>query len=184
MEERMIFAGFGGQGVLTAGKILAAAVAAEGRHVTYFPSYGSEVRGGTANCQVVVGDDEIASPLVEEATSLLIMNAPSMTRFFPTLAKDGLMVLNTSLVAVPDHANTRRILGIGATETAREIGAVQVANVMMLAALNEVVRVVEPARLLDVVLKRLSGKKAEFVPLNEKAFETGRRLAAEWMRRK
>jgi 2-oxoglutarate ferredoxin oxidoreductase subunit gamma len=179
----MIFAGFGGQGIMTAGKLLAACAMAEDKHVTYFPAYGTEVRGGTANCQVVVSDEEIASPLVEEATSLIVMNGPSMTRFFPELVKGGVMVLNTSICEPPEKLDGRRVLGIDATELARDVGAVQVANVLMLAALNEVRRIVDPSRLLSIIVKGLSGRKAQFVPMNEKAFETGRKLAAEWLKK-
>ena len=182
MLERMVFAGFGGQGLLTVGKLLAAEAMAEDRHVTYFPSYGSEVRGGTANCQVVVSDEEIASPLVEEAHSLLIMNAASMMRFLPTLIEGGLMVLNTSMVKAPKLDGGRQVLGIPATGIAQEIGSVQVANAVMLSALNEVRHVVDPDRLLATFCEGLKGRKDEFIPLNEKAFAAGRKAAEEWQK--
>jgi 2-oxoglutarate ferredoxin oxidoreductase subunit gamma len=182
MLERMVIAGFGGQGILTAGKLLAAAAMSEGRHVTYFPSYGTEVRGGTANCQVVVSDDEIASPLVEEATSLLIMNAASMMRFLPTLVEGGLMVLNVSMVKAPALDRGRQVLEVPATGIAQKIGSVQVANAVMLAALNEARGIVDPDRLLQTFCRGLRGRKDEFIPLNEKAFEAGRGLAAAWLR--
>ena len=99
MTERMIFSGSGGQGLLTAGKLLAVCAMDAGMQVTYFPSYGAEVRGGTANCRVIISEKPIASPLVEEATAVLAMNAASLTRFMPLLVEDGLMVLNSSMDA-------------------------------------------------------------------------------------
>jgi 2-oxoglutarate ferredoxin oxidoreductase subunit gamma len=178
----MVFAGFGGQGLLTVGKLLAAAAMKEGKHVTYFPSYGSEVRGGTANCQVVVSDEKIASPLVEQATSLLIMNAASMMRFLPTLTEGGLMALNISMVKAPKLDGGREVIQIPATEIAQKIGSVQVANAVMLAALNEARAIVDHDLLLETFCAGLRGRKDEFIPLNEKAFQAGRDLAANWQK--
>lgn len=177
----MIFAGSGGQGILTAGKLLAACAMAEDRHVTFFPSYGSEVRGGTAHCHVVMDDEPIVSPLVEEATALLIMNAPSMERFLPLLRRAGLMVLNTSLAEPPEGADGIDVLGIPASDVANDIGSVQVANMVMLSALNEARRLVRAGRLRDALAKSLHGRREKFIPLNEKALEAGRELARRWL---
>lgn len=183
MHERMIFAGFGGQGLLTAGKLLAACAMHEDRHVTFFPSYGGEVRGGTAHCHVVIGDEPIVSPLVEEATALLIMNGPSIRRFLPALGPGGLMVLNTSMADVPNNAGNAEVLGIPASELAVDIGSIQVANMVMLSALNKARHLVEPKRLHDVLTELLTGgRKERFIPLNEKALDAGRECAREWMK--
>ena len=190
MNERLIFSGFGGQGLLTAGKLLAACTMAEGRHVTYFPSYGSEVRGGTANCLMVVSDKPIASPVVEEATALLIMNEASMERFLPMLAPGGLMVLNTSMVEAPRKGTACRaptgidVLGIPATAMATDFGMVQVANVIMLSALCEAKRLVKIETLHAALINALSGRRAASIPANEKALEAGKKLAMEWMGKK
>jgi 2-oxoglutarate ferredoxin oxidoreductase subunit gamma len=181
MQERMIFSGFGGQGLITAGKLLVACAMSEGKHVTYFPSYGGEVRGGTANCQVVVSDGPILSPVVEEATGLLIMNEPSMERFLPMLAPGGLVVLNTSMVDAPRRLDGREVLGVSATETATELGNVQVANMIMLSALNEARGIVKPRTLHDALVEALSGRREKTIPANEKALEAGRKFASEWM---
>jgi len=183
MEERLIFSGFGGQGLLTAGKLLAACAMAEGRHVTFFPSYGAEVRGGTAHCHVVIGDGPIASPMVEEATALLIMNTPSVARFLPRLVRGGLLVLNSSMAPSPEESDGIELLGIRATKLATDIGSPQVANMMMLAALNEVKRLVKPERLMQVLAESLTGQKERFIPLNEKAMEAGRKYARDWLRK-
>jgi len=184
MDERMIFAGSGGQGLLTAGKLLVTCAMAEGRCVTYFPSYGGEVRGGTANCQVVIRDRSIASPLVEEATALLIMNEPSMKRFMLALAPGGLMVLNTSMADAPRNPDGIEVVEIRATELAGEIGEARVANMVMLSALNELRRLVKPKRLHDTLVETLSGRRERFIPLNEKALEAGRELAREWLKKR
>ena len=183
MEERMIFAGFGGQGLLLAGKLLAECAMLEDKHVTYFPSYGGEVRGGTANCHVVVSDSPIASPLVERATALVIMNQPSMGRFLPVLQRGGLLLLNSSLAETPADLAGVEVLEIAASRIANDIGSVQVANMIMLSALNEIRRLVRPARLHDTLVKALAGAKERFIPLNEKALETGKTLAGEWMKK-
>lgn len=181
MRERMIFAGFGGQGLLTAGKLLAECAMAEGREVTFFPSYGSEVRGGTSHCHVVISDEPIASPLVEEATALLIMNQPSLERFLPTLERGGFVTLNTSMAEAPENMDGLELLAIPASELAREIGSVRVANMIMLSALNEVRALVTPGRLHDLLIEKSSGRRERFIPLNEKALQTGRDRARDWM---
>ena len=183
VEEQMIFAGFGGQGLLTAGKLLAACVTAEDRHVTYFPSYGSEVRGGTANCQLIISEKPIASPLVEEATALLIMNRLSMERFLPLLSPGGLMVLNSSMVNAPGRLDGIDVIETPSTELAIDIGNIQVANMIMLSALNEVKRLVKSERLVRTLAERLSGRRERLIPLNEKALEVGRQHGRDWLRK-
>jgi len=183
MNERMIFAGFGGQGVLTIGKLLAACAMKESRHVTFFPSYGGEVRGGTANCQVVIADDPIASPLVEEATALLILNEPSMNRFRPVLRAGGLMVLNVSMVETLPTIESADVMEIPATALAGKIGDVRVANTIMLAALNEARKLVDGENLHDVLVDALGGRRSDTIPANEAALEKGRDLGAEWLKK-
>jgi 2-oxoglutarate ferredoxin oxidoreductase subunit gamma len=181
MNERLIFSGFGGQGLITAGKLLVSCAVNEGKHVTYFPSYGSAVRGGTANCQMVISDEPILSPMVEEATALLMMNRESMARFLPMLAPGGLAVVNTSMVDLPRQTGGAQILGIAATEIATKLGSVQVANVVMLAALNEVKHLVGFDSLHDGIIKALRGRRAALIPANENALETGRVEARAWL---
>ena len=181
MIERLIFSGFGGQGLLTAGKLLVACAMNEGKHVTYLPSYGSAVRGGTANCKLVVSDSAVLSPGVDQATGLLIMNAESLERFHPILAPGGLLVVNTSMVDASPAARGGRVLGVAATEIATKIGAVQVANVVMLGALNEVMGLVKPETLLATIAKTLSGRRKALIPANEQALDAGRAAARAWM---
>ncbi len=190
MIERLIFSGSGGQGLMTAGKLLAACAVSEGKYVTYFPSYGSEVRGGTANCQMVLSDSAVLSPVVEEATVLLLMNQASLQRFASSLAEDGLIVLNSSMIESKSLPTGEardawprmgaRVLAIPATEIATKIGAVQVANVVMLAALNHAKNLVEFKTLRDQIRKALSGRRAALIPANEQALDAGRDAAAGW----
>ena len=98
MYQGVIMAGFGGQGVVSGGILMAHAGMVDGKHVTFFPAYGAEMRGGTANCSVVISSEPIASPVVAFPDTILVMNEPSLTKFAPTVKKDGLLFLNTSLV--------------------------------------------------------------------------------------
>ncbi len=178
MIERLIFSGFGGQGLMTAGKLLAACAVKEGKYVTYFPSYGSEVRGGTANCQMVLSDKPILSPVVEEATVLLVMNQDSLDRFASMLAPGGLAAINTSMVEPPKGKVGYEVLGVPATEIATNLGAVQVANVVMLAALNHAKGLVDFKTLHAGITEALKGRRAALIPANEQALEAGRKAAA------
>lgn len=177
MNERMILAGSGGQGLLTLGKLLVTCGMAEGRHVTYFPAYGTEVRGGTAHCHVIMSDEEIFSPLVEEATALLVMNQPSLDRFGPLLARGGLLVVNTSMASAPKPARGRTIVGIPASRIATELGDVRVANMVLLGALNRKLNLIGHDRILTTLAASLKGPRRALMPLNETALARGEELA-------
>ena len=177
-EHRTIIAGFGGQGVLTLGKLLCMSALNEGRQVTYLPSYGSEVRGGTANCQVVISSHPISSPLVEEPDSLIVLNTLSYERFAATLKPGGLMVLNSSGTDTNGASapGSVRVLSLPAAEMAAEMGSVKVTNVVMLGAFLTVCPVVKPETAL-AALKELLGRKADLLALNVRAFQEGSRRA-------
>lgn len=177
MTHRMILAGSGGQGILTVGKLLAECAMLEGFHVTYFPSYGAEVRGGTAHCHVVLSHDEICSPLVEDASALMIMNQPSLERFGPQLVRNGLLVLNTSMASVPASLRSRIIIEVPASDVARRLGDVRVANMVMLGALNAALGLVRRDRILEALAQRLLGKADALMPLNEQALIQGENLS-------
>ncbi len=176
----MIIAGFGGQGILTTGKLLCTAALNEGKEVTYMPAYGTEVRGGTANCHVVISDSRIFSPLVENADSLLIMNQLSMERFGERLKEDGLLLTNSSLVEdIPDNpGGTNRHLSIPATERAAELGNVVVANVLMLGAYVRSTEICRDESVLEALEDALSDKDQELLDMNMKAYKTGGEMAA------
>jgi len=177
LQERVIFAGSGGQGVMLLGKILARAMMEEGKNVTYFPSYGTEVRGGTANCQVVISDEEIYSPLVEQPTSLIAMNAPSYRRFAGRLSPSGLLIVNTSLFKPDNPVGDVDLREVPATELANSLGDTRVANVVMLGAYNAVRQFLPVEKLFACLRDILSGKAEQILLLNRKALQKG----AEWV---
>ncbi|MHC4788483.1 MAG: 2-oxoacid:acceptor oxidoreductase family protein, partial [Planctomycetota bacterium] len=180
-EQRLIVAGFGGQGVLTLGKILCMAAMREGKKVAYLPSYGAEVRGGTANCQVVVSQETIYSPLVEEADSLIILNQLSYDRFAPVLKAGGLLLLNCSLVAADtmlDHQDSL-VLPLPVTEMAAEMGEVRVANVILLGAFVQLTGLVRRESCLAALEDLFGQRKAELMAVNTQALARGAELAAK-----
>ena len=175
MEERMIVAGEGGQGLMTLGKVMAQAAMDDGLDVTWYPSYGAEVRGGTAHCHVVVSDRPIYSPLVEEATALLVMNGPSLARFAPRLVEGGLLVLNTSLVDAPaDLAGT--VVEVGATDMANALGNIRVANMIMLGALNARRKIFSEKSLAGALATVLGDRRKGLLDANLTAYRKGREL--------
>jgi 2-oxoglutarate ferredoxin oxidoreductase subunit gamma len=136
MEERIILAGFGGQGIMFMGKLICFAQMNKGRQVTYIPSYGAEMRGGTANCNVIVSEDPIASPLVTRGTTVIVMNQPSYDKFKNSVVRGGQLYVNTSLVDVADPPEGGEVIGVPATDLANEMGAVRNANMIMFGVFN------------------------------------------------
>jgi len=185
MTERLILAGWGGQGMMLLGKILAEMGMREGLEVTFYPSYGAEVRGGTAHCHVVFSAGPIYSPIVEQADTLIIMNQPSYDKFHGRLKPDALMLLNRSLVAMPPSTGgdgrefARRIVGVPATDIANEVGDVRVANVVMLGVYNTLKELLPDERAFDALERALTGRKAALLDVNRQAYEKGRRFAEQ-----
>ncbi|MBX3083265.1 MAG: 2-oxoacid:acceptor oxidoreductase family protein [Anaerolineae bacterium] len=134
MQHEFVFAGFGGQGVMFAGQLLTYAAMDQGFNVTWIPSYGPEMRGGTANCFVIISDAAIGSPVVKQPKVGVIFNTPSYTKFAPTIHSDGLLVYNDSMIIHPDKRTDLRVVAVPATELATKVGDVQMTNMIMLAA--------------------------------------------------
>lgn len=172
MQKDVIFSGFGGQGILLIGKILADVGMNEGRFVTWFPSYGPEMRGGTAYCQVIISDDPIASPVVSSPSVAVVMNKPSMDKFGPKVKKGGLLLVNSSLIPDESERTDIEILRIPANQLALDSGNVRASNMVILGALT---------RSLDLVsLEGVKAKieyefrtKSKFIPSNLAAFDAG-----------
>lgn len=164
MQEKIIIAGFGGQGIMFLGKLISQAGMEMGFNVTYIPSYGAEVRGGVANCHVVLSDKTIASPVVGIATTLIIMNEPSLLRFESSLIPNGLLLINSSLINIQPKRQDIQIESIPATDMAYELGDVRVTNMIMLG------RYIRCRNILsrDVVVRNLKGPLAD---LNLKAMD-------------
>jgi len=180
MTSDIIMAGFGGQGILMIGNLLALTAMEEEKHVTYFPAYGVEMRGGTANCTVVVSDEEIGSPVVGRPKGLLIMNGPSIEKFLPMLAPGGDLVINSSLVE--ERLVTRndvRVLPVPADDIARnKIGSRQMASMVALGAYVTRSGIVKLSTVFDCLPKVISKKYEKFIPLNINALKEGAALAA------
>jgi 2-oxoglutarate ferredoxin oxidoreductase subunit gamma len=175
----VIMAGFGGQGILMIGNLLSIAAMEEGRHVTYFPAYGVEMRGGTANCTVVISDEEIGSPVVGRPKACVIMNGPSLGKYLPSIGEGGDLVINSSLVDPAKVARADvRLLSIPANDIAREVvGSQQLASMVALGAYVTVTGVVEMQTLFDCLPKVISKKYEKFIPLNVNALKEGESFA-------
>lgn len=135
MTEELIIAGFGGQGVLLAGKLLCVAAMREGRHVSHIPAYGAEMRGGTANCSVVISDEDIASPVIERPSVVIALNGPSLVKFEKRVRPGGLLIWNSSLVKVPPTRTDLKIVDLDATRISLDEGTERGANMAALGAL-------------------------------------------------
>lgn len=173
MMTRTIFSGFGGQGVLSMGFTLANAAMLEGKYVTYLPSYGVEVRGGTANCTVVVSDEEIASPVASEPEFVVAMNQPSFNRFQNILSSGGLICVNQSLVNTEGARSDIEVLSIPTTELAEKLGTTKVANMIMLGALIKASNIISFDAMIKNLAELLGEGKAKLIKLNREALEMG-----------
>lgn len=176
MVERMLLAGAGGQGLMTLGKLFALAAMRAGSNVTWYPSYGAEVRGGTAHCHVVISDGEIYSPLVEKADSMVVMNQPSLDRFLGRLVEGGLLVLNTSMAELDDEVSAQ-VIGVRATDIANELGNIRVANMVMLGALNAAKAIVDEETVESALAEFLGERAATLLEINLDAYAKGRDAA-------
>lgn len=173
METNLCVAGFGGQGVMTLGKFLASATCeSTDKNVTFFPSYGAEQRGGTANCYVVISDEMIGAPLGDVMDDLIVMNGPSLNKFIGTLKPGGRLFINSSIVKDEIKRNDIEIVEAPVTELALEMGNAKVLNVIMLGVYVGYTQVVDAEIVWNTVEHKL-GKKPKLLPLNKAAFEKG-----------
>ena len=173
MLIKTIFSGFGGQGVLSMGYTLATAAMLEGKHVTYFPSYGVEVRGGTANCTVAVSDEEIASPVASDPEFVVAMNQPSFARFQSILQSGGLIFVNSSIVDVSSARSDIEIVAVPTSELAERIGTIKVANMIMLGAFIRLSNIIAYDFMIKNLTDILGEGKAKLIKLNKEALEMG-----------
>lgn len=178
MKEEIIFAGFGGQGIMVMGKILAWAAMKEGLKVTWMPSYGAEVRGGTAHSMVVISDEMVPSPVVTNPTACVVMNRPSMDRYEDSLVPSGTLIVNTTLIDRKAARNDIDILGIPLTEMATDLGNTRCANMIALGALNAKLKIVSMRALVDALKEVIPADKQSLIPVNEEALKEGARLVA------
>ncbi len=172
LYEDVVLAGFGGQGLMFIGKLLAYSAMKEGRHVTWIPSYGPEMRGGTANCTVVISDEEIGSPVMPHPRAAIVMNNPSLEAFEPRVQSNGWLLLSSSLVNRPVTRNDVRAVAIPANDIASAAGTERAANMVMLGAYVALTGVVTKNSVIEG-LKELFGKKSNLLEANGRAFEEG-----------
>ena len=176
METNLCVAGFGGQGVMTLGKFLAdATCGSTDKNVTFFPSYGAEQRGGTANCYVVISDEEIGAPLGDVMDDLIVMNSASLQKFLPKLKQGGRLFLDGSIVADEIARQEVKVVKAPVTELALELGSAKVLNIIMLGVYVGCTEVITPQIVWETVAHKLTGKAA-LLPLNERAFQMGLEL--------
>jgi 2-oxoglutarate ferredoxin oxidoreductase subunit gamma len=173
MYQGVIMSGFGGQGIISAGVLLAYSGMVDGKFVTFFPAYGAEMRGGTANCSVVVSSDEVASPVVSTPDSLIVMNEPSLLKFEPALKPDGLLLINKSLVSSQPKRKDVRAVTIDANQIAEEIGTVKCANMVMLGALISHTHAVALESVIKTLPKVFPRAKDEMIRINQQALKRG-----------
>ena len=179
MERNLMVAGFGGQGVMTLGKFLAEATCrSTDKNVTFFPSYGAEQRGGTANCYVVISDDDIGAPLGDRMDDLIVMNDPSLNKFLYKLVPGGTLFINSSIVSDKIDRTDVKLVKAPVTEMALEMGNAKVLNVIMLGVYVGYTEVVPPEVVWSTIEHKMA-KKPKLLPLNKEAFEKGLAIGRE-----
>jgi 2-oxoglutarate ferredoxin oxidoreductase subunit gamma len=169
----VVMAGFGGQGLMAIGKILAKAAMEEGRQVTWIPSYGPEMRGGTANCVVVIDDEPIGSPVAPHPHAAIVMNKQSIDKFEPSVSAGGLIVVNTSLIDRPVRRADLQSIYVAANDLAEGEGSGKAANMVMLGAYVAVTQIVTPETIEHAIEATFAGKRGNLGEINLRAFRKG-----------
>ena len=176
MQNEVMFAGFGGQGILLSAKILAYAAMNQGFEVAWIPSYGPEMRGGTAYCTVVVSDRPIGSPVIRNPMHLVAMNRPSLEKFAPMVKPAGVILVNSTLISIEAGRGDVDELRVPVNDIAKDLGNIRSANIVALAAFAARSKIVDFDILKECVEKEFS-KKPKLIPLNMEAVEAGRQAA-------
>jgi len=176
--RELFCAGFGGQGVMVLGQLVAYAGMEEGRFVTWMPSYGPEMRGGTANCAVVVSESEIGSPFVSRADIVITFNQPSLDKYDNLVGPGGILIYNCDISKYEKQREDIKVVAIPASRLAHEVGNEKALNIVMLGALIELSDIANAETAVKVIREKLGAKKPQYLESNLKAFEEGRRAAA------
>jgi 2-oxoglutarate ferredoxin oxidoreductase subunit gamma len=179
MTKKTVFSGFGGQGVLMMGYVLAVSAMRDGKEVTYLPSYGAEVRGGTANCTVVVSDEEIFSPVASSPDYAVIMNNPSLVKYEGMIKEGGTIILNSSLVDTVPPRNDLEIVKVPANDIAKKLGSERTINMIMLGAFVAKTKITSLDSIMNGLTEIVKGKKASVMKLNRKGLDKGAEYAAK-----
>jgi 2-oxoglutarate ferredoxin oxidoreductase subunit gamma len=173
MYEATIFSGFGGQGALFAGQLLAYAALDFGANTTWIPSYGPEMRGGTAHCTVIVSDEPIGSPAVRTPTSVVALNLPSFQNYEPSIVPGGLLVFNASLIAQAPRRTDIRYVAVPANDMAEKLGNLRMANVVLLGAYLSATGVLPPESVLQALEAHLPARQRKYLQGNRDALMMG-----------
>jgi len=174
MTEELIIAGFGGQGVLLTGKLLCVAAMRQGKQVSHIPSYGAEMRGGTANCSVVISDEEIASPVIEHPSIVIALNGPSVVKFEPRVRPGGLLIWNSSLVKNPPTRKDLVLVNIDATDLSLAEGTERGANMAAIGALLKLKPDLVPMDAVTAALDEvISARNRKHNPVNRRILQAG-----------
>ncbi len=179
MLVKLVFSGFGGQGVLMMGYLTAVAAMKEDRHVTYLPAYGAEVRGGTANCTVVVSSEEIASPVASTPDYALVMNFPSMVKYQNAVRSSGVMFLNSDLIEERPTRGDIQIVEVPANSLAHELGNDRSLNMVMMGAMSQKTGLVKLESLQAAVEETIKSKNKAIIEVNRRALARGAQYVAE-----
>jgi 2-oxoglutarate ferredoxin oxidoreductase subunit gamma len=180
MREEIIFAGFGGQGIILSGTIICLAAMKEGKRVTHIPSYGAEMRGGTANCSVVVSDEEIASPMVPHPSVCVVMNKPSLLKFEPRLREGGTLLYNSSLIDIEPSRTDLHCIPVAANQMAEQEGSARSANMIMLGLLARIKPQVASLDSIQATLDQaVSARHRDLNEINKRCLARGFALDGE-----
>ena len=172
-DLNILLAGFGGQGVLFAGKVIAYGGLMDNKEISWLPSYGPEMRGGSANCSVVVSDEPVGSPRVEDADVVVAMNKPSLAVFEKSVVPGGLLIYNSSLIDVQPTRTDIRVAAIPANDIAAELGSAKVTNMVMLGAVAQLTGDFTVEELVDAMRHKFGPSKEHMMPKNREAIERG-----------
>lgn len=173
MTHEIVMAGFGGQGVMAIGKIIAEAGLKEGKNVSWLPSYGPEMRGGTASCNVIVSTDPVGSPIVTGATEAIVLNRPSLDKFEKDVIPGGMLFINSSLIDKKSTRDDIKVYYVPANDIANDLGNGKIANMVMLGAYIAATNAVKEETIMEIVTEMFQGKKASVIPLNKEALAKG-----------
>ncbi len=172
-QLELIIAGFGGQGILSAGRLIAYAGMLEGKYVSWLPSYGPEMRGGTANCAVVISDEPVGSPILDTVNCLVVMNGPSLEKFEKIVEPDGIIISDSSLVEAKPKRTDIEFAGVPATQIASDMGNLTYANIIILGKLLAKTGIVSKESFEAALKKVLPAKKHYMIPEEMKALDMG-----------
>ncbi|MEG1641961.1 MAG: 2-oxoacid:acceptor oxidoreductase family protein [Synergistaceae bacterium] len=174
-------AGFGGQGVMVLGQLVAYAGIKEGRYVSWLPSYGPEMRGGTANCGVTVSDKEISSPFVVQSDIVVVLNQPSLDKYESFVSPGGILIYNQDLAEYPKPRTDIKIVPISATKLSESVNNPRALNVVLLGAIVALSDVIENETAKEIIKEKLGARKPEYLESNLKAYELGREAGLKFL---